>query len=724
MTQRIYPFSQASCAGDKHMTALLGGKGANLAEMCQLGLPVPPGFTITTEASNQYRKLEPSAQAAFLDALVAEALEHVDWLTEQFGYLPLLSVRSGAPVSMPGMMDTILNVGLTPKTAEAWNARIGQRATLDCRRRLIQMLGSTAFGIHPEAFENELHRARKSAGVALDSELDTIAMAGVVNRFHWLFEKAAGHAFPDTLGAQLTHAIKAVFDSWTSPRATLYRRINGIDDAMGTAVNIQAMVFGNMGADSGTGVLFTRNAATGENELYGEFLQDAQGEDVVAGIRTPLPLVQMDQIDQAWSATYAEIGTICDRLEEHYQDMLDLEFTVQRGKLWLLQCRTGKRSALAAFRIAVDLVAEGLIDQDTALARLTPEQYKLVRRPRIADGFAVPPHATGIAASPGVASGKPVFSAEAAVNCSEPCIMITEETSPDDIAGMAAAAGVLTRTGGTTSHAAVVARAMDKPCVVGCTALDLDPKQWADVHRVTIDGATGRVWRGVEVPLVDGSADPSVLEVCRWAVRRSGYAVTTLPINAGSPVGPASGDSPVPDWEQRLMVADWWGDHGRLHQVLHDLAQLPSRLGITLDLAPPFAFGAAEDEPLQDCFGKPVPNDQEEVAAAFLLDLLKALVGRSAELEGLTLVFDSDPGEVLINGMKKHGFRIATSPATVADLLDGDVMAPDAGFIDTVIGGLEAWYELEAVFASAGRKLSVLAPGAPAEYLVFTQLGR
>jgi pyruvate,phosphate dikinase len=710
VTKRIYRFSAATCDGNAQMQALLGGKGANLAEMCQLGLPVPPGFTITTAVCNHYR--QSTAKETVLAAVVEEALEHADWLAQELGHLPLLSVRSGAPVSMPGMMDTILNVGITTGNLAAWSERIGARAAADSQRRLIQMLATTAFGMQPGEFEALLTQKRFAKKVKTDAELDATALLELVAEYQAIFALATGLDWPDTLAGQLIHAIRAVFESWMSPRAIDYRKLNQIDDAMGTAVTVQAMVFGNMGLDSGSGVLFTRDPLTGDDILYGEFLQNAQGEDVVAGIRTPLPLDAMGSHGMApqpcWSTVCEELVDLAEHLEQHYRDMLDLEFTVQQGRLWLLQCRTGKRSALAAFRIAAAMVEEGLIDKATALSRLTAEQYKLVRRPRIADGFAVPPAATGIAASPGVASGRPVFSAKAAIDCSEPCIMVTHDTCPDDIAGMAAAAGILTRTGGTTSHAAVVARAMDKPAVVGCT--DLGPAmaalQKGLVQRVTIDGGSGRVWFDVEVPVVDGSDDPAVLKICRWAVERSAHAVSCPKL--------WDIDRPV-----RIMAANWWGNKEALEQVLHELEQLPDRSHVTLDLSPPIMFQAESDLVLQECFC------QEDVAGmvGLTLDALQALAGRASRLEGLALVLaEVEPKTVAeLTGL---GFRLGVTPHTIADLLAGDMVACDADFIETVVGGSAAWQELQAVFAQAGRPVKLMLPAAPAEYLVFTQLGK
>jgi pyruvate,orthophosphate dikinase len=375
------------------------------------------------------------------------------------------------------------------------------------------------------------------------------------------FKQNKGFDFPiDDPAMQLRVAIDAVFDSWMNERAIEYRKMNNIDAAMGTAVNVQAMVFGNMGEDSGTGVLFTRNPSTGANEIMGEFLQDAQGEDVVAGIRTPVNLQDMKLVEIAadpegafeegenlWATISDELIAISEQLEEMYLDMVDVEFTVQQGKLFILQSRAGKRSAAAAFRIAVEMVDAGTIEWPTARGRITGEQFKVMRRPRLDPAFKVEPNFKGLPACPGVVTGVPVFSADSAVNCTEPCIMVTHETTPDDLKGMAAALGILTQTGGATSHAAVVARAMDTCCVVGCTALDLTA-DWQDVTKITIDGSTGNVWLNVDVPVIDSTSDPYVERVMGWCLEDLG-AREAAPVDMGNDAR-----------YHGIFAATWWGN--------------------------------------------------------------------------------------------------------------------------------------------------------------------
>ena len=450
-----------------------------------------------------------------------EVAPHMEWLKEQFGYMPLVSVRSGAPISMPGMLDTILNVGLTAHNFNEWAGRIGDRATADSQRRLIQMLGSTGYGVDMGVFDFQLASVKKEAGAKQDTDLTAAQLATVADRYQDAFSQNTGFKFPvNDAKEQLRVAIKAVFDSWMNPRAIEYRKLNKIDESMGTAVNVQAMVFGNMGDDSGTGVLFSRDPSTGQPVMMGEFLTNAQGEDVVAGIRTPVDVHKMATLDGVWSNIHGKLVDLCSELEVAYKDMVDIEFTVQKGELFVLQSRSGKRSARAAFRIATDMVKEGVIDVDTALTRLTADQFKAVRRPMIDPNFKVKPDVVGLPACPGVVFGKPVFTSEDAASCNEPCILVRHETDPDDIAGMAKAVGILTKTGGATSHAAVVARAMDKACVVGATELDLE-HGWGGVVRVTIDGATGRVWFNKQVPVIDASADPAVRQVMNWCLTSS-----------------------------------------------------------------------------------------------------------------------------------------------------------------------------------------------------------
>ncbi|MGI6364699.1 MAG: pyruvate, phosphate dikinase [Bacillota bacterium] len=521
----VAPFSAGS-AQDKE---LLGGKGANLAEMTRLGLPVPSGFTINTRACRQYyeegRRLWPD----LLEQIKVEVAALEAKTGKKFGSTdnPLLvSVRSGAPVSMPGMMDTILNLGLNDTTVAALaNVTGDRRFALDCYRRFIQMFGDVVMGIPHHDFEAALSRLKERQGVEDDTQLEASHLAELVETYKGIVLKQAKKPFPQEPLEQLKMAVQAVFDSWNNNRAIVYRRINKIPEHYGTAVNVQEMVFGNAGDDSATGVLFTRNPSTGEKVLYGEFLINAQGEDVVAGIRTPNPIAELQTcMPQVWT----ELNRICQLLEQHYRDMQDIEFTIERGKLFILQTRAGKRTARAAVQIAVDLVSEGLIDKKTALLRVDAGQLGTLLHRQVAPEAQLDVIATGLPASPGAASGTIVFDSDEAERLGsqgQKVILLRPETTPDDIHGMVEAAGILTSRGGMTSHAAVVARGMGKPCVCGCEALKIDlaaeTVQVGDVilHKgdeLSIDGATGRVILG-EVPLMDPVLSPEFNTILQWA---------------------------------------------------------------------------------------------------------------------------------------------------------------------------------------------------------------
>jgi pyruvate,orthophosphate dikinase len=504
----VYDFAE----GNRGMTDLLGGKGANLAEMSNLGLPVPPGFTITTEACRHYLK-----NGSEPDGLREEVDKHLAALEQAMGKRlgdpedPLLvSVRSGAAASMPGMMETVLNVGLTDASVAGLAARTGNdRFAWDSYRRLIQMFGRTVCDVPGEAFEGALDAAREARGVKHDTDLDTAALRELVDTFKRTFAEHAGRDFPQEPREQLDLAVRAVFNSWNADRAILYRRQERIPPDAGTAVNIVAMVFGNMGDDSGTGVAFTRDPGTGERGIYGDYLQNAQGEDVVAGIRNTVPLQDLERIDPD---SYRDLGEIMSTLEGHYRDLCDIEFTIERGKLWMLQTRVGKRTAAAAFIIATHLLDEGVIDLDEALRRVTGAQLGQLMFPTFAEEGRQKPVARGVAASPGAAVGKAVFdSARAAERAAagEEVILVRRETNPDDLPGMIAAQGVLTSRGGKTSHAAVVARGMGKTCVCGAEALrvdvhnqrfTVDGKTVEEGDPISIDGATGEVFIG-EMPV-------------------------------------------------------------------------------------------------------------------------------------------------------------------------------------------------------------------------------
>jgi pyruvate, orthophosphate dikinase len=521
----VYDFDEPSSGGRD----LLGGKGIGLAEMTQLGVPVPAGFTITTDACRAYME----GGGELPDGLEAEVEQHLAALEEKTGKRfgdsadPLLvSVRSGAAVSMPGMMDTILNLGLNDEAVNGLAKRTGNpRFANDSYRRLIQMYGEVVDGIDGHLFEEALSKLKDERGASLDVDLSAEELAGLVDTYKRIYESETGNAFPQDARGQLSRAVRAVFESWDNPRAQVYRRAHHIPDDLGTAVNVVQMVFGNKGERSGTGVAFTRDPSTGESGLYGEFLADAQGEDVVAGIRTPEPLERMQQ---SLPDAFEQLTEMMRRLEEHYRDVQDIEFTVEDGGLYLLQTRSAKRTAAAALKSAVDMVDEGLISHEDAVARIDPEQLDQLLHPMIDPAASVEVAAQGLNASPGAASGKIVFDADTAAergSNGESVILVRWETTPDDIHGMIAAKGILTAHGGMTSHAAVVARGMGKPCVAGCEALSVDTaakKASLNGHElgegdvITIDGGTGRVILGA-VELVPPQINKDFETILGWA---------------------------------------------------------------------------------------------------------------------------------------------------------------------------------------------------------------
>ncbi|HEY0776226.1 MAG TPA: pyruvate, phosphate dikinase, partial [Nocardioidaceae bacterium] len=511
MTQYVYGFAE----GSKDQKDLLGGKGANLAEMTNLGLPVPPGFTISTDACRAY--LEQGDEPAEMAEQVAEYLARLEsTMGKKLGQPddPLLvSVRSGAKFSMPGMMDTVLNIGLNDESVHGLAAQSGdERFAYDSYRRLLTMFGKTVLGIEGELFEEQLEAKKHARGSTSDLDLDTADLRDLVAIYKGIIKDHVGFEFPQDPRGQLDMAVRAVFDSWNTERAVLYRRQERIPSDLGTAVNVMAMVFGNVGMDSGTGVAFTRDPATGAQGVYGDYLQNAQGEDVVAGIRNTVPLADLEQLDKK---SYDELMDIMEKLEGHYRDLCDIEFTVEHGKLWMLQTRVGKRTAEAAFRIATQLVDQGLIDMDEAVRRVTGAQLAQLMFPRFDDTAEKDLVGMGMNASPGAAVGKAVFDSATAVEWSErgeAVILVRRETNPDDLKGMVAAKGILTSRGGKTSHAAVVARGMGRTCVCGADSLDVDTKAKkftsadgqvvSEGDVISIDGTTGEVFKG-EVPVQD-----------------------------------------------------------------------------------------------------------------------------------------------------------------------------------------------------------------------------
>ena len=521
----VYDFEETAEGGRE----LLGGKGIGLAEMTQLGVPVPAGFTITTDACRAYM----AAGGDLPDGLDQEIDEHVAALEEKSGKKfgdardPLLvSVRSGAAVSMPGMMDTILNLGLNDEAAQGLAERTGNaRFANDSYRRLIQVYGEVVDGIDGHLFEDALSKLKSERGAAQDVDLSAEDLAQLVETYKETYERETGAPFPQGARDQLARAVRAVFESWENPRAQVYRRAHHIPDDLGTAVNVVQMVFGNKGEQSGTGVAFTRDPSTGEQGLYGEFLADAQGEDVVAGIRTPEPLSAMQK---ALPEAFEQLTETMSRLEQHYRDVQDIEFTVEDGKLYLLQTRSAKRTAAAALKSATDMVDEGLISREDAVARIDAGQLDQLLHPMIDPSASVEVIAQGLNASPGAASGQIVFDADTAAergSSGDDVILVRWETTPDDIHGMIAAKGILTAHGGMTSHAAVVARGMGKPCVAGCEALSVDTKarkaslnghDLGEGDLLTIDGGTGRVILG-SVPLVPPQINEDFETILGWA---------------------------------------------------------------------------------------------------------------------------------------------------------------------------------------------------------------
>ena len=528
MKKYVYFFAKGKAEGSAKMRDILGGKGANLAEMANLGIRVPPGFTISTEVCAYYT--QKGEYPPGLDEEMKQNLEKLEEVTgKKFGDPdnPLLvSVRSGARVSMPGMMDTVLNLGLNDKSVEGLAKKTNNpRFAFDAYRRLLQMFGDVVLGIEAEKFEKAIDKKKEQKGVKDDIDLTTDDLKELVEEFKKIIKEETGRDFPQDPFQQLLMARDAVFKSWNNKRAIEYRRINKIPEHWGTAVNVQSMVFGNMGNDSGTGVGFTRDPSTGEKVLYGEYLMNAQGEDVVAGIRTPKP---PSFLEKEMPQVYRELEETTQLLEKHYRDVQDFEFTIEKGTLYLLQTRTGKRTAQAAVKIACDMAKEGLITKDEALLRVEPSQLEQLMHRRIDPKAKIEVLAKGLPASPGAATGQVVFSADRAVELAKDgkrVILVRKETSPEDIHGMAVAQGILTSRGGMTSHAAVVARGMGKPCVAGCEDVKVDEdklqfvvngKVFKEGDYITIDGSSGQVIQG-EVPTVEPELSGDFKQLLDWA---------------------------------------------------------------------------------------------------------------------------------------------------------------------------------------------------------------
>ena len=542
MAKWVYMFTE----GNATMRNLLGGKGANLAEMTNLGLPVPQGFTVTTEACTQYYEDGRQINDEIMKQIL-EAIDQMEVITgKKFGDKtnPLLvSVRSGARASMPGMMDTILNLGLNEEVVETLACASGNpRWAWDCYRRFIQMFSDVVMEVGKKYFEELIDQMKAKRGVKLDVELTADDLKELAGQFKAEYKEKIGTDFPTDPKEQLTEAIKAVFRSWDNPRANVYRRDNDIPYSWGTAVNVQMMAFGNMGDDCGTGVAFTRDPATGEKGLFGEFLTNAQGEDVVAGVRTPMQITEMER---KFPEAFIEFKNVCKTLEKHYRDMQDMEFTVEHGKLYMLQTRNGKRTAQAALKIACDLVDEGMRTEEEAVAMIDPRNLDTLLHPQFDQKVLKRATALGkgLGASPGAACGKVVFSAEDAVEWAkrgEKVVLVRLETSPEDITGMKSAQGILTVRGGMTSHAAVVARGMGTCCVSGCGDIAMDEenkkftlasKTFHEGDAISLDGTTGNIYEGI-IPTVDATITGEFEKIMNWADK---YRTMKVRTNADTP---------------------------------------------------------------------------------------------------------------------------------------------------------------------------------------------
>jgi pyruvate,orthophosphate dikinase len=688
--QRVYLFEQ----GNAQMRDLLGGKGANLAEMTQLGLPVPPGFTITTEVCNEYYELGQRLPEGLMRD-VREAVEHIEKnLGRRFAdpEKPLLvSVRSGAKFSMPGMMDTILNLGLNEQTLQGLiRESSNERFAYDAYRRFIMMFGDVALGVDKRQFEHIFDLAKQKRGAKQDLDLPAEDLAAVCKEFLALVQTETGRPFPSDPWEQLQLAIEAVFRSWHNDRAIVYRRTEKIPDEIGTAANVQAMVFGNLGSDCGTGVAFTRDPSTGENALYGEYLMNAQGEDVVAGVRTPIPISGLRE--QA-PEIYAELERISDRLEQHYRDMMDIEFTIERSRLFMLQCRSGKRTGPAAVRIAVEMVEEGLIDRETAIQRLSAGHLDQMLHPRVDPVYlsdrSIRPLATGLPASPGAAVGKAVFDADTAAHlggAGEKVVLVRDETNPDDVHGMLAAQAVLTSRGGKTSHAAVVARGFGIPCVTGCEGIEVDlahKRFLVDGHVVhegdfiTVDGTSGEVFSG-QVGLIEPEVSGHFETVMNWCDE-----FRTLGVRANA-------DNP----RDAAQAAEFGAEGIGLCRTEHMFFEA-DRLPVVREMIL-------------------AKSDAQRDAA-----LQKLLVVQQADFEGIFEVMDGKPVTIRLIDPPLHEFlpshddllKATTELRIAASSLGGEALQELLAEKEQLLRTVEAMREQNPMLGLRGVRLSIVFPG-------------
>lgn len=708
-TDQIWFFGIDGADGNIDQKELLGGKGANLAEMADKDFPVPPGFTIPTTVCNAYRKMDSdNNRALFMASLYDDFIlpAMLDLEDHMEGKMPLVSVRSGAQVSMPGMMDTILNVGITEDNLDYWKQELGSRTALDCYRRLLQMYGTTVCGVPSSRFEGQIEFVKRykyglEKEPVHDSEMVEQHFEKLIPWFKNVMEEESPECFPENnIRDQMMGAVEAVFKSWDNPRAKTYRAMKGYSEEWGTAVNIQSMVFGNLNEQSCSGVLFTRNPDTGDNQFLGEFLVNAQGEDVVAGIRTPEPVQDMEE----WCPTlWANLKQYAERLEFLHKDMQDIEFTVEDGVLYLLQTRNANRSSEAAFRVAVEMSQEGLITQAEAMARVSAKQYVALNKPRIDPSFDTPPDGKGLPAGGGVITGTACLTSDEAVACAGKAILVRFETTPDDIEGMNHSVGILTAMGGVTSHAAVVARGLDKTCVVGCTDMmaQNEDKLWklGDNYiqtgtKLTIDGSTGNVWVDVEVPLLTTEDNQYAEEVIKWATAAGGEYVERVMADMEMDFD----DSPAAIYLDTVAIED---DMKAFAEALRVIELNTAIQTVHLDLRTKYDWMEDDDKDLWSVFE--TASDMA-VVLENKMDVLSQLGWNDLKSR---VILHLPP-----NAPKHRTAELANSDWTISqtvdsmdDLLSAEGMINIGAAFESSVGGLDNMNKLMDIFEAAGQKI-------------------
>jgi len=709
---KIFNFSKNGASGTKAQINTLGGKGAGLCEIANLKIPVPAGFIIPTTACMHYLNAPKFKKAEIINETMTHVIEQITWLKELYGFHPLLSVRSGARVSMPGMMDTILNVGLTEESEPFWEERLGRRAMLDSKRRLMQMMGTTAYGIDSELFEDALS---KTKGVLEDSDLTEDDLTKVVTDYEAIYGNhfQVDSCFEVPLYDQLRDSIVAVWDSWNNPRAKHYRKMHGYSDEWGTAVTIQAMVFGNLNDNSCSGVLFTRCANTGDIGTVGEYLVNAQGEDVVAGIRTPDPLYKMAE----WNETVElELLEIAQRLEAYNKDMQDIEFTIENGKVYILQTRNGKRSAQAAFKIAYDLYSEKIITKTEALKRVSYKEFELLQQANINPSFKVKPTGTGIPASGSVVSGIVALSAEFAINCTGDAILIAKETTPDDIEAMEACVGILTQTGGATSHAAVVARGLNKSCVVGCTELhELGYGAWKlgkcavkEGDLITIDGKTGNVWFGIEVPITMGELSNEAKSLLNCITKQKGTINRITDYN---------GEALSLTEDTYIDTFNLSGDDG-IQSLLLNLT-IGEGVKVFLDMTLKHSYLSDSDKAFMGAFGDVFDSPYEVMRKK--IETLNTHVSSSKKDYCLLLPAETDKD--LLDSLVTEGWEVAQQLTTLGDVLDADGYIEQTPELEKNIGSSELTIKLLSMAAKSGKEFNTVPTSISNHALIHKTLG-